>query len=180
MEPIEKVFSVDADLQSTTLMKLLKSSGILFSQAPGRIAPLGQLGKTKIFQFSSVRTSALPSLNSTRQPHTYTKFLINDKIMAESSIVKDNIRPDWSMDNITLDLSDAQRFLRCVIVFKNYIFEDVEFGHVDIPLISLDVLNGKEQSFLIDTSSEVAQAALETMIANGGNPPKLYITAISL
>jgi len=178
MEPIEKAFAVDALIAKRTLKSLLVSSASIFSQSlENSVEPESVMRTVPRIVFNVLCTSQLPCVNSTRQPHCYIQFLINDRVVAESSVIKDEIRPDWSSENIVVNLSDSKRFLRCRIMVKNYIWDDIPLGYVEIPLISIDVMGNKQQSFPIDCSiSPSAEAALDKMVADGGHTPKLFVS----
>jgi len=176
MEPIEKAFAADA-FAKRSLKSLLVSSASIYSQSlETSVESESVLKASSRLIFKVLRTSQLPCVNSTRQPHCYLQFLVNDCVVAESNVIKDNVRPDWSSENITVNISGSKRFLQCRIMVKNYIWDDVPLGCVEIPLISIDVMKNKQQSFNIDCSiSPAAEAALEKMVADGCHVPKLFV-----
>jgi hypothetical protein len=176
MEPIEKVFCVDQDLVKRSSISVITSSASIFSQtfAGNKNEPTSSVWPTSVI-FTSLRTSILPCVNATRQPHCYAQFLVNDNVVAETSVIKDNQRPNWSQERIQVHLAGARRFLRCRIMIKNYIWDDVPLGFVEIPLISLDMMKS-EQIFPLDCSiSPAAEAAVEKLKEEGGMAPKLYV-----
>ena len=181
MDPIEKAFAVDDAYSARSMKSLIISSAKIYSQLldvsseedmPITAKAVGRL------TFKTLRTSNLPIVNSTRLPHCYVQFLVKDRVIAESQVIEDEVCPDWSSHAISLDVGGGARFLRVLVMLKNYIWDDVPMGFVDIPLISLDVMKGKEQTFALDCSiSPATEAAVEKMIAESGEQaPKLYVS----
>ncbi len=106
---------MNKDLKERSLLQVLTNSAVIHTLAQGADESLlddSLIDDVRELKLKTVRTSSLFMMNSTRHPHCYLRFYSGEKLIAESGVQEENLRPDWSQENIEIKLEG--RIRRCV------------------------------------------------------------------
>jgi hypothetical protein len=188
LEPIHMAFPVcSADVKeskqplSRLLVRSAKEKKNLHDNPIYASDPLSggdSIGRLRVL---SCHTSTLFCVNSTRQPHLYLEFSIDNRILHRSEVVKDTLLPNWGDEDIILDTRGAgTRDLEVKIIVKNYILSDQLLGVVKIPLLSQDLCKTEEAHPIDFSVNEASAEAFEDALSKTGLlQPVFYITLVT-